>query len=191
MSEVVAIVLAAGRASRFGGTFTKVLAPFAGEVMVRRVALAALGAGLKTLIVCGYQAKDVHAAVADLHVTLIDNPDFQAGMSTSLRAGLGAAGDAGAALVLLADMPRIDSALIVRLCAAFRAHPEADAVVPVYRGERGNPVLLSRRLFGEVSQLSGDSGARKLLAGKSNVVELTVPDEAILFDVDTPAKLEG
>ena len=145
--KITAIVLAAGRASRFGGPQTKVLAPFEGEIMVRRAAKAALEAGLKTVVVCGYQAGLVRAALVDLPVLTVENAGYEAGLSTSLRVGLKAAGDADAVLILLADMPRVDARLIGELCSVFLANPEVDAVVPVYRGVRGNPVVLAQRLF--------------------------------------------
>lgn len=183
--NIIAIVLAAGRASRFGGPQTKVLAPFEGEIMVRRAAKAALEAGLKTVVVCGYQASLVRPALADLPVLTVENAGYEAGLSTSLRVGLNAAGDADAALILLADMPRVDARLIGELCSAFLANPEVDAVVPVYKGVRGNPVVLAQRLFERVGQLSGDQGARKLLSASKAVMEIAIERDAVSFDVDT------
>lgn len=183
--NIIAIILAAGRASRFDGPQTKVLAPFEGEIMVRRAAKAALAAGLKAVVVCGYQANLVRDALADLPVTIVDNADYEAGMSTSLRAGLRVAGDADAALILLADMPRVDARLISELCNAFSANPECDAVVPVYRGVRGNPVVLARRLFAHAGHLNGDHGARKLLSASKAVIEIATEMDAVSFDVDT------
>ena len=183
--KITAIVLAAGRASRFGGPQTKVLAPFEGEIMVRRAAKAALEAGLKTVVVCGYQAGLVRAALVDLPVLTVENAGYEAGLSTSLRVGLKAAGDADAVLILLADMPRVDARLIGELCSVFLANPEVDAVVPVYRGVRGNPVVLAQRLFERVGQLSGDQGARKLLSASKAVIEIAIERDAVSFDVDT------
>ena len=183
--NISSIVLAAGRASRFGGPQTKVLAPFEGEIMVRRAVKAALEAGLKTVVVCGYQANLVRAALADLPVLTVENADYAAGLSTSLRLGLTAAGDADAALILLADMPRVDAWLIRELCGAFAENPEVDAVVPVYKGVRGNPVVLAQRLFERVGQLSGDQGARKLLSVSKAVMEIAIERDAVSFDVDT------
>ena len=191
MSDIIAIILAAGRASRFGGPQTKVLALYEGETLVRRAAKAALEAGLKTVVVCGYQADLVRAALADLPVSALENKGFEAGMSTSLRAGLNVAEEADAALILLADMPRVDAALIQTLCNAFLANPEVDAVVPVYNGVRGNPVVLARRLFARVGQLSGDQGARKLLSASNAVLEVPVDRDAVSFDVDTTDALKA
>ena len=153
--------------------------------MVRRAAKAALEAGLKTVVVCGYQTSLVRATLADLPVLTVENAGYEAGLSTSLRAGLKAAGDADAALILLADMPRVDARLIGELCSAFLANPEVDAVVPVYRGVRGNPVVLAQRLFERVGQLSGDQGARKLLSASKAVIEIAIERDAVSFDVDT------
>jgi molybdenum cofactor cytidylyltransferase len=94
-------------------------------------------------------------------------------------------------LVLLGDMPRVTSALIDRLMAAFDPAQGALAVVPVRDGHRGNPVLFSRRFFPEIQTVSGDVGARGLLGNhREGVVEVTVADEAAFLDVDTPEALE-
>jgi molybdenum cofactor cytidylyltransferase len=94
-------------------------------------------------------------------------------------------------LVLLGDMPRVTSALIDHLMAAFDPAEGALAVVPVRDGHRGNPVLFSRRFFPEIQTVSGDVGARGLLGNhREGVVEVTVADEAAFLDVDTPEALE-
>lgn len=188
MSDIAAIVLAAGRASRFGGPQSKVLAEFEGEALVRRAVRQALAAGLKVTMVTGYQAAEVEGTLAGLPVALVHNPAFADGMSGSLKLGLTAA-QGEAALVLLADMPKVDAALIKTLCATFAANPQASAIVPTYHGERGNPVILARCLFEQVAQLSGDQGARKLLAAAQNVVEVAIEDEAVALDIDTPEAL--
>ena len=186
MSTVAALILAAGRASRFGGAESKVLAPVDGVAMVRRVAQAALDADLPTYVVTGYQGEKVRAALAGLSLNFVENPHYMQGMSTSLKAGISALHeDVDAVMMLLADMPRVSATLLRDMIDDYKAQPEAAALVPVLDGQRGNPVILSRRLFAGLMQLEGDQGARKLLERTPDVVEFQVADASIRLDIDT------
>jgi molybdenum cofactor cytidylyltransferase len=144
------------------------------------------------LVVTGHEAASVVAALAGLDVMFVDNPDYAVGLSSSLKAGIGAvpAGCDGA-LVLLGDMPQITGALIDRLIAAFAASPGDAIIVPTHKGRRGNPVLWSRAHFAEMLQLKGDAGAKRLMAAHAeDVREVDLGTDAIFADVDTPEALE-
>ncbi|MGO4263908.1 nucleotidyltransferase family protein, partial [Lysobacter sp. TAB13] len=145
------------------------------------------------LVVTGHQAAEVRAALAGLDVAFVDNPDFAAGLSSSVRAGLRALPeDVPGAVVSLGDMPNVTPQVINRLAEAFADRPDALAVVPTLFGQRGNPALLSRALFPAVERLSGDQGARRLLdAAGESVVEVPLDDPAIAIDVDTPEALKA
>jgi len=92
-------------------------------------------------------------------------------------------------MVLLADMPRVTAGHVAALAAAFR--PDG-ICVPVFQGRRGNPVLLARRYFAEIQGLTGDKGARGLIAEHAEAVaEVVVADDGILIDVDTPEALRA
>ncbi|KMO11446.1 nucleotidyltransferase family protein [Methylobacterium platani] len=188
------VLLAAGRGTRFGAS-PKLLSPLDGKPLVRHAAEAALAADLGPVVaVLGHAADAVRAALAGLPLTLVENRDYAEGLSTSLRAGLAALPETiGASLVLLGDMPRVGPGLLVQLAEAFRtAHVAPSAVVPVREGQRGNPVLLNRRLLAEgLATLTGDRGAGPLLARRSDVLDLPVEDAGVLVDVDTPAALAG
>lgn len=194
MSAVAGLVLAAGRGRRFGAS-PKLLARLGGEVLVRRVALAAIAAGLDpVMVVLGHEAEALGAVLDGLPVHPVLNPSYADGLSTSLRAGLAALPAAvEAVVVLLGDMPCVQAGTVRALTAAFAAGRPA-AVVPTYRGQRGNPVLLSAELFTDLRALSGDTGAGPLLRGRAGALELPTDDPAILADIDTPAalaRLEG
>ena len=99
--------------------------------------------------------------------------------------------DAGGALVLLGDMPKVEARLIDALIDAFLARPRARAAVPLQDGRRGNPALLGRHLFEKAKRLTGDEGARRLvgaLASRS-VVEVAAFNSSVSFDIDTPGDL--
>ncbi|MCG2909249.1 MAG: nucleotidyltransferase family protein, partial [Stygiolobus sp.] len=89
-------------------------------------------------------------------------------------------------LVLLGDMPLISSETIKRIISAFKEG--CSAVVPTYKGQRGNPVLISRKLFEKLKNLKGDIGARAILVEERNVCEVECGEEVII-DVDTPSDL--
>ncbi len=197
MTRIGAIVLAAGQSSRFrarrGSGATKLIAKLDGKPLVRRVAEAALAAKARPIVVVtGYARGSVEAAVADLDVGFAFNPEFASGLASSLRVGLSAMPtDVLGAVVLLGDMPWIESRLIDALIDAFLARKEALAAVPLREGRRGNPVLLGRRLFGAAMGLEGDEGARRLIGAlsASELVEVDAPHAGVAFDIDTPDDL--
>lgn len=188
-ATVGAIVLAAGRATRMGTN--KLLAALDGAPIVRRVVEAALASRARpVVVVTGNQSAEVTAALAGLDVRFADNPDFAAGMSTSLRVGLTALGDVEGALVCLGDMPRVTAAHLDALVAAFDPAQGAGIVVPTFERKRGNPVLWARRYFAEMSALTGDVGARSLLERHADEITFVPVDDAgVLLDVDTPEAL--
>jgi molybdenum cofactor cytidylyltransferase len=191
--KVGALVLAAGRGTRMGGP-NKLTAEIAGRPLLRHAVDAALGSAARpVVVVTGHERGRVESALAGLDVMLVHNPAYAEGLSTSLKAGLAALpGDVEGALVLLGDMPRVTPALIDTLIGAFDPRRGALAVVPVRDGHRGNPVLFSRRFFGELQTVTGDVGGRGLLGSHGeDVVEVPVSDDAAFLDVDTPEALEA
>ncbi len=187
-----AIVLAAGAGSRFGGG--KMLASWEGRPLVRAATGIALSAPVDTVtVVVGGDADRIAAAlsdVADLRLRVVHAADWRTGLSASLRAGIAALpADARGALVFLGDMPRVPPTSGAALLAALDAGAPA-ATVSV-EGKPAHPVALSARLFSGVAALTGDRGARVLLAGIDGVVDLPSEDAGATFDVDSAADLSG
>jgi molybdenum cofactor cytidylyltransferase len=196
MTEVAALVLAAGRGTRFGAgaTASKVLAPLDGLPLIRHVAEAALASRAReVVVVTGHAGEAVAAALVGSAARVVHNPSFAEGMATSLRAGVAALDPrVDGVVVLLADMPRVTRAIIDALIATFEADADAEAVVPERHGRRGNPVLIARALFPAVAMLEGDQGARRLLARPdARVLVREIDDDAIEQDVDTPEALDA
>ena len=198
MLEVAAIVLAAGRASRFarageGAGASKVFALLDGTPLVAHVVASAAAARSRPIVVVtGRSAELAEAALRKFAVTLVHNHAFAEGMASSIVAGLAAVPTAAAgALILLADMPRVSPSTLVALIETFdRERP--DAVVPCHQGRRGNPVLVSRSLFPALGRLRGDVGARLILAdGSARVTACDVDDPGVLIDVDTREALDA
>lgn len=184
------VVLAAGGSRRFAGPLPKQLVEIGGEPAVRRAVRRALESGLeRVVLVTGHAAEAVRGAVADLAVEVVHNPQWRAGQSGSVRAGLTAVGDGAAAVVFIpCDQPFLTAGLVDRLIARH-AEGDAVAVAPVFEGRRGAPVLIDRSLFASLGAITGDAGARQLfgrgpVAG-TGVAEVEVDDEAPLLDFDS------
>jgi molybdenum cofactor cytidylyltransferase len=189
--KIAALVLAGGRSTRYG-VRNKLLEPLDGVPLVVRSARAALASrAAPVIVVTGHEADAVAAALADLDVRIVHNPDFADGLSTSLRTGLAAVPpDADGAIVTLGDMPRIEARHLDRLIAAFSPKEGRGIVVPVHLGKRGNPVLFARAYFQELLAIEGDTGARHIIAASaSEVAEVDLATDAIFLDIDTPEAL--
>jgi molybdenum cofactor cytidylyltransferase len=103
-------------------------------------------------------------------------------MGSSLVTGVAALpDDVDAALVMLADMPRVGAAEVARLKAAFDPDEGRAICVPIHKGRRGNPVLFGRQFFPELRAVAGGKGARDLLARHAEqVFEVVMDDDAVL-----------
>jgi len=191
--RIAAVVLAAGQSRRMAGT-NKLLVEVAGAPIVVRVVDATLNSRADpVIVVTGFEAAALAAALGDRPVILVHNTDFASGLSSSLRCGIEAVPDSvDGVLVCLGDMPRLTAAHLDRLIDAFDADVGRAICVPVHNGQRGNPVLWARRYFGEILALRGDVGARRLLeAHADGVFRVSMDDDAVLADVDEPEDLRG
>jgi molybdenum cofactor cytidylyltransferase len=186
MTAVAAIVLAAGRGIRFGAE-PKLLASLGSRPLVRHVVEAAVGSSVRpVIVVTGYRAAEIAAALAGLPIQVVHNVSFADGMSTSLKAGFAALPrEAKAAVILLGDMPLMTPGLIENLVSGWNMTGKPAALVPTFNGRRGNPVVVSRELEDAIEGLSADVGAGPILRGRSDVLEWPIADRAILQDVDT------
>ncbi len=188
-ANIAAIVLAAGRSSRMAPR-NKLLERVESKAIVARAAEAAIASGADpVIVVTGFDAARIEDALRGLKVTMVHNPVFAQGLSTSLQAGLDALPpNSDGALILLGDMPEVESSLLRALMTAFTS---AGAIcVPVHQGRRGNPVLWGRDYFAEITSLAGDVGAKRLLAlHQECVAEVAVESDGIFADIDTPDDL--
>jgi molybdenum cofactor cytidylyltransferase len=187
VSNVAGVILAAGESKRFPEP--KQLLKWRGEALVWHVVRAALEGGLSpVIVVTGANGDKVRKALGDESVEFVNNVDWASGQSSSMKVGLESVRDrVEAAVMLLADMPRVDAALVRAL---VEAHRESDAtiVAPRFGGRRGNPVLFTKDAFRDLLAIEGDRGGRKLIGSLPTAwVEW---DESILEDIDIPADYE-
>ncbi len=191
--EIAALVLAAGSSKRMGKN-NKLLEDINGLPLVRRT-IESLQASDATSItvVTGHEADDVTAALADIAgLSVVHNPDYNGGLSTSLKAGLAALPKtSNGVVVCLGDMPLVTSDMLNALIRAFDPLEGRSVCVPVFGRKRGNPILWSRAFLGKMAGLSGDLGARPLLEEHSDQVhEVVMENDGVLFDIDTPEHLQ-
>lgn len=190
--RIAALILAAGRSTRYGGS-NKLLAELDGIAIVRRVAQAALASRARpVVVVTGHQQERVAEALKGLDVRLVHNRNYAKGLSTSLKTGIGALpAQVDGAVVCLGDMPRIEANHIDRLIAAFAPKEGRLIALPLHNGKRGNPVLFGSALFAEMMEAEGDTGARHIIGSHADeVAEVDLGTDAIFADVDTPEALE-
>ncbi len=187
--ERIAVVLLAAGASRRMGRAKQLLEYRGQPMIVRTVRLALSLPARPAIVVLGAAAERITAA-ADLgpEVEMVFNPDWEAGMSTSVRAGLrrALAIDPGldAALFLVVDQPFVEAALLQQLIDTYREY-EAPIVAARYGDRPGVPALFDRALFPELERLLGDRGARSLFE-KYRTSLRTIPFPRGHFDLDTP-----
>lgn len=192
--KISAIVLAAGRSSRFDGG-NKLLSQIDGVPMMRRVALAVAAAPVDDIIlVTAPDGGGVLKAAGDGRWRSVVNPNAGLGLSSSVQAGLQAL-DAAAdgAVIVLGDMPALAPGLIAKMCEAFEAQAGFAIVFPQNTaGQQGNPVLWPRALFPDLMRLTGNGGGKSLLTTHAHMCHpVTVSNGGAFMDIDTRADLES
>jgi len=190
--NVSALVLAAGISHRMPGS-NKLLLPLGGKTVVAHTVDHLLAAEIaEVVVVVGHQAELVQRALPGRVVNFVFNPDYAGGLSTSIAAGLRAASaTAQAFLISLADVPLVTAAEVNFLLQSFARRRDCSLAVPVHAGRRGHPVVFARAHEPELLALTGDAGGRTILAAHPQaVLEVEMPADHILCDVDTPAAYE-
>lgn len=190
-ASIVGLLLAAGRGTRFGGE--KLLARLGtGDLAGEPVGVVALRhLRLAVPEVVAVIRDDDRALAAELGANgarIVRCANADDGMGTSLACGVRATARAHGWLVALADMPWIAPATIARVAAAIA--DGAPVAAPFHRGERGHPVGFGAACYEELAALSGDDGAKSVVAARRDrLVRIDVDDGGILRDVDTPGDL--
>lgn len=188
---VVGVLLAAGSASRFGGD--KLLAKLADGRPLASAALSALETGVDAVIAVVRPGDDtLQALLGESGALVAVCADAAAGIGASLACGIREVQqrfpDARGAIIALADMPWLSFSTVAHIATTLRRG--AALAAPTYNGTRGHPVAVAARYFAELRTLSGDEGARALLAAHASEIDLiAVEDPGVLRDVDTRADL--
>lgn len=183
--RVGAVILAAGSSSRMGSP--KQILQFRGISLLRRAALAALGAGCSpVIVVTGAYAELAKRELDGLDVREVFNPHWETGMASSIRAGVEGLADADvdAAVLMLCDQPHVTAEVISDLAAAHRV-TRRPLIASTYGGSFGVPALFSRALFAELARLEGTAGAKQVIERYASEAYF-LPFRGGEVDVDTP-----
>ncbi|MCH7669389.1 MAG: nucleotidyltransferase family protein [Acidobacteria bacterium] len=187
--DVAVLVLAAGASTRFGSP--KPLADVGGRpLLARAISEIQQWAPGKVVVVLGAEADLVCKVIPD-DIEIVVCADWESGMSASLAAGIEAvAADPSIArcAVMMGDTLGVTASDAARVLEVSTMYPDI-VMQATFEGEPSHPVVFPRELFDSLLELSGDSGARDLLAS-GNVDVVAVPLEASTpIDVDTRADL--
>jgi molybdenum cofactor cytidylyltransferase len=184
MSEVAAILLAAGRSQRMGAF--KPLLPFGATTVVRNCIKNLRQAGVEDIVVVlGHRAEDLKQAVGDLRLHFAINPDSTSEMGASIACGLKKLlPETKAALIALTDQPAVPPDVIEAIMFEWKSGETL--VVPEFRGRGGHPVLVDLRFREELLNLDSSGGLRSFLAAhQEQVRRLPVNSPFIARDMDT------
>jgi molybdenum cofactor cytidylyltransferase len=190
-SHTSAVILAAGSSTRMGAP--KQLLRLDGRPLLQHVLdnVHASNVG-EIIVVLGASAEVIRGQIDPHNVRVVLNENYREGIGTSLKAGLSALNcEAAAALIILADQPFVRPQTLNQLIAEHD-RSQAQIVIPLYRGFRGNPVLLDRTVFPEVMSLGGDIGCRAIFGDHlEGIVKVPVDDVGILLDIDRKGDFEA
>lgn len=185
-AQIGLILLAAGQSKRLGRP--KQLLEFRGETLIDRSIKTALDSICRPIIVVvGANAENLRGEIGKFDVELIENPEWEKGMGTSVKIGVRTLlqnyPKASGAVLTVCDQPFVSSALINRLAEIFQTS-DAPIIASSYENTLGVPALFGRDLFDELANLNADEGARKIIDGHREKV-FKIPFGAGAIDVDT------
>ena len=184
-SRVAAVILAAGMASRMGGA--KQLLRLGEHTVLEHVLENVRTSGVGDIVlVLGHAAETIRKSIDAKNLNIVVNDAYREGMGSSLQTGVSALpAEIDAAFIVLADQPFVQPGTLRLLMDRYR-ESNAQIVIPMYKGFRGNPVLLDRSVFPEVMALTGDIGCRAIFGDHlQGIVKVAVEDLGILLDVDS------
>ncbi len=192
--SIWAVVLAAGRSSRFGAV--KALMPIGGRTALATILAVARRAGAAgVVVVTGHHRSAVAPVVAAGQAIECPNPDPDRGMMSSVRVGVGCLPAGAAALIWPVDHPFVRSATVRHIIAALQTSPDRSAppiVVPCYAGRGGHPTLFPADLCSALLVLDDTGGPDRLLRQHANrVLWLPVADPGVRRDIDRPTDLSA
>jgi len=182
------LILAAGEGKRMGTQ--KLLLELEGKPILQHVVDTALAVGFhEVVVVVGNQSERIISTINFGSARVVVNNEYTAGLSSSLKLGLKAfSSKPDAYVVMLGDQPLVRPETVRKL---LEEHAKTNPImsIPTYHGRRGNPVVLSSRILGEIETLSGDVGAKQLLDHHSDEAKwIEVDDQGVTPSTWTPPR---
>ena len=195
MSSIAGIILAAGMSKRMGST--KQLIQLNGKYLLEWVVSAAVESDLeKIYLVLGHQSEQILCKLSHLSQTpkikALYNPDFKKGMSSSVRCGLSAAQQGHKnVMFLLGDQPFISPKVINLMLREYKKS-DKHICLPVFQGQKGNPVIFGSTFFKLLLSVEGDMGGRQILRDyPEQIFHVPISDQKELVDIDTQEDLRS
>ncbi|WP_420550030.1 NTP transferase domain-containing protein [Curvivirga sp.] len=187
------VVLAAGQSRRMGKD-NKLLTQYNNKALLDHAMECVQETNVDYItVVTGHNPKEIDVILSKYKVSIVHNPDYETGIASSLKAGISnLPDDCDAAMICLSDMPLLSPQDLELVFASFSVEDNREICIPTFEGKRGNPVLIGKRFFSEIMELSGDIGAKPIInAYPDSVCEVPMPNDAILVDTDTPEALNA
>jgi len=160
-----ALVPAAGMSTRLGRN--KLLLPFKGKPLIAHAVDTLLASAVdEIIIVLGHEAERVRAAIGEKRVRFVENRDYHEGLGSSVRAGFAAIPfHTRAIMIYLADQPLLEPGDVNFLIHAFveAAQTNKSIVVPLFGGQRGNPVIVKSSYKASILAIAGETGCRRVI----------------------------
>ena len=187
---ISAVILAAGESRRMGKQ-NKLLLPVGGEALLVKLVKSVCASDVgQVIVVIGHEAEKIRRELNNFSLSFVNNPNFSEGMTISIKFGVKEVSpDSDGFLICLADMPFINTSEINKLINSYvqnRIKEKRLIVVPVFQGQRGNPVLFSCEFLNDILEHKKGSGCKEVILNNSEfVVEIEMDDENMLLDVDT------
>ncbi len=184
MKPFAVLILAAGFSSRMG-QFKPLLA-IGGETVTDHLISTFVTNGVEVYLVVGYRGEELKAGIKNRDVTFVENPDYAHGMFTSVQTGVRALKpEYEAFFVMPVDIPLVKPSSVQSLLTAYNEHP-GRIIYPVFRTKRGHPPLIPISLASVIAEWERDGSLRAVLSSYERLaIEISVPDENILMDINT------
>jgi len=185
------ILLAAGASARLGEP--KQLLRFQGETLLRRSLKTALTVSNRVIVTLGSQIEILRKEIEDLPVVIVENKNWETGMSGSIKVGLKKflddADQLKAVIVMVCDQPFVNEDLLEKIITKFQK-THSPIVACEYQNALGVPALFRKNLFPELLALDAQTGAKQLIK-KYHALAAAISFPEGAFDIDTPADYEN
>jgi molybdenum cofactor cytidylyltransferase len=187
---ISAVILAAGESRRMG-TQNKLLLKIGSEVLIRKfVKSVCASAADAVLVILGHEAEKIKAVLQDQALRFVKNTCYEKGMTTSIQSGVNAASrESVGFMICLADLPFAETSDFNRLIQAFTDFRRTESsliIVPVFQGQRGNPVLFSAEFRDKLLAHNGEGCKAIVSKYPQSVREVSMENDNLLRDIDTP-----
>jgi molybdenum cofactor cytidylyltransferase len=185
---ITALVPAAGTSTRLGRN--KLLLSFKGKPLIAHAVDTLLASAVDEItVVLGHEADQVRAAIGQKRVRFVENRDYHEGLGSSVRAGFAAIPiHTSAIMIYLADQPLLEPGDVNFLICAFGEAGKINKsiVVPLFRGQRGNPVIVNSSYKASILAIAGETGCRRVIKqNPDQVLTVEMKTDHVVRDIDT------